>query len=94
MKAKLIRRLSITAGTVAVAVGAYYLWLYVVGAAPTQSVVFYGLMKATAGVCYLRIIDDLIYPIIDTEKLLRENAIAYAIYIAAYAYVIGNAFGV
>ena len=92
---KRIRRFLITCITILIAYGAYHLWMYQLHlTSGTESSVFYGLMKATAGVSYLRIVDDFVYYKIDTEKLLSEDPKAYAIYILAYAVVIARAFGV
>ena len=91
---KLGIRIVFTAMTILVAIGAYHLWMYAKTTSDIDPTIFYGFMKATAGVSFVRILDDLLYIRIDTEKLLSGNPIAYAVYILAYAYVIGRAFGV
>lgn len=91
---KRIRRFLVTVITILVAMGAYNLWIHMSSLSGTETTIFYGFMKATAGVSYLRVVDDFIYYRIDTEKLLSEDPKAYAIYMLAYGVVIGRAFGV
>mgnify|MGYP001489539304 CR=1 FL=1 len=50
--------------------------------------VFNSLLAATI----LFAVDELLFPNIDTQKLLRENPIAYSLYILAFAIVIAVAF--
>jgi len=91
---KVPKRFFITLLTIVVAVAAHQIWLWFHFNAPMQSANYYALMKATSGVSFLRIVDDVIYTKINTEELLKDNAVAYAIYMLAYGYVIGSAFGV
>ena len=42
-------------------------------------------------VTILRVIDELFFPSIDTEKLLHENPLAYVIYLHSYAIIIAAA---
>ena len=50
--------------------------------------VFTALLAATI----LFAVDELLFPQIDTQKLLRENPVAYSLYIIAFAVVIAVAF--
>ena len=87
-------RVVFTTLTVLAAIAAYHIWMYTKATVGIDPTIFYGLMKATAGISVLRIVDDLVYIRIDTEELFKNNPIAYAIYILAYGVVIAGAFGV
>ena len=66
----------------------YYLFVFLLSAAPELSVMPYALTKALAGVITLKLVDELILYDIDTVKLLKCEPVGYAIYVLAYAIII------
>lgn len=51
----------------------------------------YAITTALAGVITLKLVDELILYEIETMRILKRNAIAYAVYVLAYALVIAFA---
>lgn len=64
---------------------------YILGMWPEFSGLPYALTTALAGVITLRLVDELILYEIETMRILKRNAIAYAVYVLAYALVIAFA---
>lgn len=69
----------------------YNLFLLILDAYPELSGIPYAVTKALIGVITLKAVDELMLYQVPTLKILKENAIAYAIYIAAYALIIALA---
>ncbi len=69
----------------------YYLFISVLSFAPEFSGLPYALTKALLGVITVKLIDELMLYEVDTMQILKNNATAYSIYIAAYALIVALA---
>lgn len=69
----------------------YSAFRFVLSAYPEFSGLPYAITTALAGVITLKLVDELILYEIETMRILKRNAIAYAVYVLAYALVIAIA---
>lgn len=58
---------------------------------PQYSGLIYTLSVGFAVCGALKLVEELLFPEIETNELLKNNPIAYAIYIFAFAYIFANA---
>ena len=66
----------------------HYLFRVILNTSPEFAGLPYALVRALAGVLTLKLVDELILYEIETMRILKRNAIAYAIYVLAYALVV------
>ena len=67
----------------------FYYYTYLRDVVPLSSGYPYAIALTLFGVILYMIIDDVFYPKINTQELLRQNPIAYAIYLLGCAIIIG-----
>ncbi len=69
----------------------YVIQILMVNFLPQYSGLVYTLSVGFAVCGALKLVEELLFPEIDTNELLKQNPLAYAIYIFAFAFIFANA---
>ena len=86
---KIHRRIVIYAASLLALIAWYMVFRILLINYPEFSGIPYAMSKALLGIITLRAVDDFVYPEVDTKGLFNRNSQAYAVYMLAYALIIG-----